>query len=91
VGNKGAVGISLLFGSARLLFVSAHLAAHQSHVSVRKANVEKIFSELDVDDFSKPTSWKLGKESREKRGKDCKEGRDVTESFDQTFLFGDCE
>lgn len=93
LGNKGAVGISLHIASSRLLFISAHLAAH-SHaigkhdvaslriiiesdthdgIDLRKANIQKIFAELEVDDFlassSKPSH--------------------LTDRFDQTFFMGD--
>lgn len=91
VGNKGGVGISICFAGSRLLFVSAHLAAHAHAVGssqsscqansitdrcstdVRKANIRKIFNELDLDDFSGSSDT----------------GRDLTDRFDQTFFMGD--
>ncbi|MCO5583325.1 hypothetical protein L7F22_037235 [Adiantum nelumboides] len=76
VGNKGAVGISLKLGSTRLLFVNAHLAAHEGKVAERIANVEKIKKELKVDTF-------LPKD--DPRNDDD----DLTKSFDYAFWFGD--
>lgn len=76
VGNKGAVGISLKLGLSRLLFVNAHLAAHEGKVAERIANVEKIKSELKVDTFLSP------EDPRNKAS-------DVTEAFDYAFWFGD--
>lgn len=72
-GNKGGVGISLHFASSRLLFISAHLAAHASGLEIRKANALKIFEELDVDDF-----W-------EASGKVGPKPKELTERFDQTL------
>ncbi|GAA5828009.1 hypothetical protein JCM11251_005689 [Rhodosporidiobolus azoricus] len=77
VGNKGGVGISLLFASHRLLFISAHLAAHASGLEIRKANALKILEEMDVDDF-----W-------EQSGKVGPKPRELSERFDQTFFMGD--
>ncbi|GAA5856924.1 hypothetical protein JCM9279_003597 [Rhodotorula babjevae] len=51
MGNKGGVGISLHLHQTRLLFISAHLAAHASGLEFRKANALKILDELVVDDF----------------------------------------
>ncbi|KAM0793734.1 hypothetical protein ACM66B_001156 [Microbotryomycetes sp. NB124-2] len=73
VGNKGAVAISLHFAGQRLLFVSAHLAAHAHAVDVRKANVRKIFDEMVIDDFC---------------GSGPKAGG-LPDRFDQTFFMGD--
>ncbi|ORY90267.1 hypothetical protein BCR35DRAFT_323714 [Leucosporidium creatinivorum] len=73
IGNKGGVGISLSFAASRLLFVSAHLAAHAHHVEIRKANVAKILGEMEIDDFL---------------GGGMKSG-DLTSRFDQTFFMGD--
>ncbi|GAA5877440.1 hypothetical protein JCM3774_001613 [Rhodotorula dairenensis] len=74
VGNKGGVGISLHFASTRLLFVSAHLAAHASGLEVRKANAQKILDELDLDDFLEASAPKPKK---------------LVDRFDQTFFIGD--
>ncbi|KAK4050419.1 hypothetical protein OIV83_003489 [Microbotryomycetes sp. JL201] len=73
VGNKGAVAISMRFSGERLLFVSAHLAAHAHAVDIRKANVRKIFDEMVIDDFT---------------GKGPKAGS-LPERFDTTFFMGD--
>ncbi|KAK4049626.1 hypothetical protein OIO90_005385 [Microbotryomycetes sp. JL221] len=73
VGNKGGVAISLSFAGSRLLFISAHLAAHAHAVDLRKANVKKIFDEMVVDDF-------LGQGAR---------AGNLTNRFEQTFFMGD--
>ncbi|KAG0664039.1 hypothetical protein C6P46_001899 [Rhodotorula mucilaginosa] len=74
VGNKGGVGISLHFASTRLLFVSAHLAAHASGLEIRKANARKILDELDVDDFLETAGPKPKK---------------LVDRFDHAFFMGD--
>ncbi|GAA5991408.1 hypothetical protein JCM10908_003299 [Rhodotorula pacifica] len=74
VGNKGGIGISLHFASCRLLFVSAHLAAHASGLEIRKANAQKILDELDLDDFLESADPKPEK---------------LLERFDHTFFMGD--
>ncbi|SPO22456.1 uncharacterized protein UTRI_01134 [Ustilago trichophora] len=76
VGNKGGVGISLKLGTTRLLFVNAHLAAHEDKVALRLANVAKIKAALKVDSF-------LPKDDPRSRLED------ITEQFDHTFWFGD--
>ncbi|UZJ54814.1 hypothetical protein CBS101457_004134 [Exobasidium rhododendri] len=76
VGNKGAVGISLKLGSSRLLFVNAHLAAHEGKVAERVANVEKIKKELKVDTFLP-------------EGDPRNKADDLTAAFDYAFWFGD--
>ncbi|MCO5588905.1 hypothetical protein L7F22_042866 [Adiantum nelumboides] len=76
VGNKGAVGISMKLGHTRLLFVNAHLAAHDFRVAERIANVHKIKKELKVDTFLPP---------EDERNKDD----DLTACFDHAFWFGD--
>ncbi|GAA5873368.1 hypothetical protein JCM8547_007079 [Rhodosporidiobolus lusitaniae] len=77
IGNKGGVGISLHFASSRLLFISAHLAAHASGLEIRKANALKILEEMDVDDF-----W-------EASGKVGPKPKELSARFDQTFFVGD--
>ncbi|GAA5940405.1 hypothetical protein JCM1841_004306 [Sporobolomyces salmonicolor] len=77
LGNKGGVGVSLYFASSRLLFVSAHLAAHASGLEIRKANALKILDELDVDDYYE-ASGKIGPKPK-----------NITDRFDQTFFLGD--
>lgn len=51
VGNKGGVGISLLFAGHTFLFVAAHLAAHTEKLEERKLNVRKIAEELTCEDW----------------------------------------
>lgn len=76
VGNKGAVGISLKLGQTRLLFVNAHLAAHEGRIAERIANVEKIKRELKVDTFLPADDPR-------------NEDNDLTACFDYAFWFGD--
>lgn len=76
VGNKGGVGISLKLGNTRLLFVNAHLAAHEDKVALRLANVAKIKAALKVDSFLPADDPRSRLE-------------DITEQFDHTFWFGD--
>ncbi|KAI9512954.1 hypothetical protein F5148DRAFT_560300 [Russula earlei] len=76
VGNKGAVGISLKIADTTLLFVNAHLTAHEGKVPHRLANLAKIKNELAVDDFLNPDDPRMVAE-------------DITDRFDFTFLFGD--
>ncbi|SCZ91344.1 BZ3500_MvSof-1268-A1-R1_Chr1-2g01348 [Microbotryum saponariae] len=73
LGNKGGVGVSLWLGSSKLLFISAHLAAHASGNMLRKANAQKILDELVIDDFA---------------GGGAKAG-DLMTRFDQVFFMGD--
>ena len=63
----------MLFRS-RLLFISAHLAAHASGLEIRKANVRKILEEMEIDDFT---------------GLPARHGGDVSDRFDQAFFLGD--
>ncbi|KAH9178371.1 DNase I-like protein [Lactarius sanguifluus] len=76
VGNKGAVGISLKIASTTLLFVNAHLAAHEGKLPNRLANMAKIKNELAVEDFLEADDPRMMAE-------------DITDRFDFTFLFGD--
>ncbi|ORZ14141.1 hypothetical protein BCR42DRAFT_418122 [Absidia repens] len=48
VGNKGAVAVSLDFGSQSLLFINCHLRAHQTKLEERNANVHRILHELQI-------------------------------------------
>ncbi|KDE06903.1 hypothetical protein MVLG_02791 [Microbotryum lychnidis-dioicae p1A1 Lamole] len=73
LGNKGGVGVSLWLGSSKLLFISAHLAAHANGNLLRKANAQKILDELVIDDFA---------------GGGAKAG-DLMTRFDQVFFVGD--
>lgn len=45
-GNKGGIGIALNVGSTRLLFITAHLTAHQKNANARHSEVHKISGEL---------------------------------------------
>lgn len=76
VGNKGGVGISLNIAGTTLLFINAHLAAHENKIPSRLANFAKIKAELNVDDFLPNDDERVMKE-------------DITDRFDFTFLFGD--
>jgi hypothetical protein len=76
VGNKGGVGISLNLAGTSLLFINAHLAAHDDKVPLRLANLAKIKAELAVDDYLTTGDPREMKE-------------DITDRFDFTFLFGD--
>ncbi|KAI9440125.1 DNase I-like protein [Lactarius indigo] len=76
VGNKGAVGISLKIANTTLLFVNAHLAAHEGKLPNRLANMAKIKNELAVEDFLEADDPRMVAE-------------DITDRFDFTFLFGD--
>ncbi|KAJ7674178.1 hypothetical protein B0H17DRAFT_1082439 [Mycena rosella] len=76
VGNKGGVGISVNLDGTTLLFINAHLAAHEGKVNHRLANFTKIKAELTVDDFLAPDDPRVMSE-------------DLTDKFDYTFLCGD--
>lgn len=76
VGNKGAVGISINLDGTTLLFVNAHLAAHEERSQNRLANISKIKSELQVNDFLSQNDSRIMAE-------------DLTDKFDHTFWFGD--
>ncbi|KAJ7637593.1 inositol polyphosphate phosphatase [Mycena polygramma] len=76
VGNKGGVGISVDLDGTTLLFINAHLAAHEGKVNHRLANFAKIKAELTVDDFLAPDDPRVMSE-------------DLTDKFDYTFLCGD--
>ncbi|KAJ8509152.1 hypothetical protein ONZ45_g8648 [Pleurotus djamor] len=76
VGNKGGVGISLNIAGATILFLNAHLAAHEGKVNHRLANLAKIKAELSVEDFLAQDDPRTFSE-------------DLTDKFDYTFIFGD--
>ncbi|CCM07057.1 uncharacterized protein FIBRA_09379 [Fibroporia radiculosa] len=76
VGNKGGVAISIKIADTTLLFVNAHLAAHEDKIHHRIADFVKIKSELNVDDFLSTDDPRLMSE-------------DITDRFDHTFVFGD--
>ncbi|KAJ8601350.1 hypothetical protein CTAYLR_009374 [Chrysophaeum taylorii] len=46
LGNKGGIGLALHVGAVKIVFVTAHLAAHQKNVSTRNREVSKISSDL---------------------------------------------
>ncbi|CAG8598360.1 7965_t:CDS:2 [Paraglomus brasilianum] len=52
-GNKGAVGISILFGYTSFLFINSHLAANKGKLKQRNCNVKKIQRELKLKGFNK--------------------------------------
>ncbi|CAI2180314.1 194_t:CDS:2 [Funneliformis geosporum] len=72
-GNKGGIGISLLFGNTSFCFINSHLAAHQSKVKERNHDVKKISKELKLKGFNASD----------------KVLPNVTDRFDYTFWFGD--
>ncbi|GJJ08551.1 hypothetical protein Clacol_002769 [Clathrus columnatus] len=76
LGNKGGVGVSINLNGTRLLFINAHLAAHDGNTALRIANLTKIRAELTVEPFLPPNDSRLLKE-------------DLTEKFDYTWIFGD--
>ncbi|KAI8092059.1 Endonuclease/exonuclease/phosphatase [Thamnidium elegans] len=76
VGNKGAVAVSILFGSRSLLFINCHLTAHQTKLSERNANVQRILCELKMPNFNTKKNKKKSYPS-------------VIDQFDHVFLFGD--
>ncbi|KAG6820311.1 hypothetical protein H0H93_002398 [Arthromyces matolae] len=76
VGNKGGVGITINLDGTTLLFLNAHLAAHEGKINHRLANLLKIKNELAVDDFLPNDDERMMAE-------------DITDKFDYTFLCGD--
>ncbi|KAI1797486.1 DNase I-like protein [Ganoderma leucocontextum] len=76
VGNKGGVGVSVNLDGTSLLFINAHLAAHEGRVHHRLADLAKIKAELAVDDFLTPGDPRFMAE-------------DITDRFDVAFIFGD--
>ena len=55
IGNKGAVAISFQLNESRFCFVGSHLAAHQTKVELRNANVREIVKgiKLKAGEFPK--------------------------------------
>ncbi|TDL25516.1 DNase I-like protein [Rickenella mellea] len=76
VGNKGGVGATVNLNGTTLLFINAHLAAHEEKVNDRLDNMNKIKSELKVDDFLNQDDSRVMAE-------------DLTDKFDHAFIFGD--
>ncbi|KAH9018468.1 hypothetical protein EDB85DRAFT_2294492 [Lactarius pseudohatsudake] len=95
VGNKGAVGISLKIASTTLLFVNAHLAAHEGKLPNRLANMAKIKNELAVEDFLEADDPRMVAEGlvllvySMEQSVHTMQSPDITDRFDFTFLFGD--
>ncbi|KAI8055346.1 Endonuclease/exonuclease/phosphatase [Syncephalis plumigaleata] len=78
IGNKGAVGISVLFGETSLLFINSHLAAHAERTSQRNQDYARIEKEMQL------RSYELKDEPKEHVGL-----WRVSDQFDYTFWFGD--
>ncbi|KAF8484379.1 hypothetical protein JB92DRAFT_3028984 [Gautieria morchelliformis] len=76
LGNKGGVGVSVNFRGTTLLFINAHLAAHEGKVPLRVANLAKIKAELPIESFLPPDDPRTFAE-------------DLTDRFDHTWIFGD--
>lgn len=82
------MAISLHFATSRLLFISAHLAAHANQLEERQANVKKIKAEMEVDDFREPLAARgTGGKQGKREDEDLTE--DLTDRFDATFVMGD--
>ena len=91
IGNKGCAAISLHFAGQRMLFIIAHLAAHTGGLPIRKANVQKIKDELDINDFSDSQKGHHGARLHRSNSRSGERDqlRDVSERFDFTFFAGD--
>ncbi|KAI0833743.1 DNase I-like protein [Trametes gibbosa] len=76
VGNKGGVGVTMNLAGTTILFINAHLAAHEGRVHHRLADLAKIKAELSVDDFLASSDPRIMAE-------------DITDRFDFSFVFGD--
>lgn len=76
LGNKGGVGVSMNLNGTRLLFINAHLAAHDGNVALRVANMSKIKAGLNVEPFLPLDDLRVRKE-------------DLSDKFDYTWIFGD--
>ncbi|KAF4596457.1 hypothetical protein EYR38_007844 [Pleurotus pulmonarius] len=76
VGNKGGVAVSINVNGITILFLNAHLAAHEGKVHHRLANLAKIKAELALDDFLSPDDPRTVAE-------------DITDKYDYSFIFGD--
>ncbi|TFY82780.1 hypothetical protein EWM64_g1237 [Hericium alpestre] len=76
LGNKGGVGISVKIAGRTMLFLNAHLAAHEGKLLHRMANLRKIKAEMALDAFLSPDDPRMVAE-------------DLTDKFDYTFLCGD--
>ncbi|KAI9598106.1 Endonuclease/exonuclease/phosphatase [Syncephalis fuscata] len=78
IGNKGAVGISVLFGETSLLFINSHLAAHAERISQRNQDYARIEKEMQL------RSYELKDDPKDASG-----NWRVSDQFDYTFWFGD--
>ncbi|KAG8970259.1 hypothetical protein FRC03_010449 [Tulasnella sp. 419] len=76
IGNKGGIGISMKVAGTTLLFINAHLAAHEGRSAERLANMAKIKADLQVDTFLAPDDPRTVAE-------------DLTDRFDHSFICGD--
>eukprot|EP00761_Pharyngomonas_kirbyi_P014398 gb/GECH01014428.1/.p1 GENE.gb/GECH01014428.1/~~gb/GECH01014428.1/.p1 ORF type:complete len:425 (+),score=93.33 gb/GECH01014428.1/:1-1275(+) len=58
LGNKGAVAIGLCFGRTSILFINAHLPAHQSEIESRNSAARKIWTNLSSSTMiGDPEEW----------------------------------
>jgi hypothetical protein len=48
VGNKGAIGVRLLFNHSTFCFINCHLAAHQNAVAKRNGDINTILTRLNM-------------------------------------------
>ncbi|KAF7424338.1 hypothetical protein PC9H_009645 [Pleurotus ostreatus] len=76
VGNKGGVAVSVYINNITILFLNAHLAAHEGKINYRLANLAKIKAELVLEDFLSPDDPRTVAE-------------DITDKYDYSFIFGD--
>ncbi|RKP09518.1 Endonuclease/exonuclease/phosphatase [Thamnocephalis sphaerospora] len=83
LGNKGAVGISVLLGDTSLLFVNAHLAAHQDRVKLRNHDYARIERELQLH------AYELAGDNASGRTADTRASMRASDRFDVTFWLGD--
>lgn len=70
------------FAGLRFLFVSAHLAAHQNNLAARRQNIDKIKTEMVIDDFTQKIEDQHLKDELDNMP-------DITDRFDSCFWFGD--
>ncbi|KAI8086591.1 Endonuclease/exonuclease/phosphatase [Halteromyces radiatus] len=91
VGNKGAVAVSLDFGSQSFLFINCHLRAHQTKLAERNANVHRILHELQIKGgkstctHTSPTTFHLSSLKRFSRSSKIKkkDNHDTTKTTNQ--------
>lgn len=82
VGNKGAVAVGLMLGSAKsFLFISSHFTAHQSKIAERNNDFHRIRNDLPIETLrSRRKGLHLAPDLP---------SRDVTDGYDYVFWFGD--